>query len=531
MNFKDVTPEITEQARAIYWNKEVPWDDRMATLKKLFGKKGERTVRRWCSEKLGFPVKPIIEPEQYVKAKDKVYDKNKKRFLITWAQNNTPIHTQFFENMKSYADFIDASIHVIAGRYKNPTSVFDDKDFDYWDESVLPYLDANKHSIHKYLTILSDSKVQPTAVNPMTGMEGMTGIESCVIGSPKMQLDIVPVLKKYAPKIMLTSGACSRKNYTESKIGKKAEFHHTYGFVIIEIKDSEIFYARQITADEKTGAFIDLCFNVNNGIVETIDEIEGIVLGDLHYGDHNPLVLENTFKLTDILRPKYVVLHDVFDAKSISHHTQQDPFAQYGLEKNNLNNLQDEINNLMSGLDLFRGFENVIIVRSNHDTHLDKFLANDWRRLPTSKNSLTYMKLSKRLLEQYEKKNKRELVIGVIPELINEEFPNYITLNYNDSFRIKNWEVGNHGDIGSSGTRGAPEQFRRLNTKMICGHTHTPKRKDGLVYAGTSTYLRLDYNKGASSWLNSHVIIHKNGKIQHINFIGKNKEFTTLFNI
>ena len=55
------------------------------------------------------------------------------------------------------------------------------------------------------------------------------------------------------------------------------------------------------------------------------------------------------------------------------------------------------------------------------------------------------------------------------------------------------------------------------------GHYHSPQRKDGALAVGTSTKLRVGYNNGPSSWLQSHVIIHKNGKAQHINFF-KNKK-------
>jgi hypothetical protein len=51
-------------------------------------------------------------------------------------------------------------LYVIAGRYKNPTSVFTDKDFDSWDDKVVPYLDANRHDIHKYVSVMSDLKIQ-----------------------------------------------------------------------------------------------------------------------------------------------------------------------------------------------------------------------------------------------------------------------------------------------------------------------------------------------------------------------------------
>ena len=63
-----------------------------------------------------------------------------------------------------------------------------------------------------------------------------------------------------------------------------------------------------------------------------------------------------------------------------------------------------------------------------------------------------------------------------------------------------------------------------LNTKIIVGHYHSPGRKDGAIAVGTSTHLRVGYNNGPSSWLQSHVIIHNNGKAQHINFI--DGEFT-----
>jgi hypothetical protein len=80
--------------------------------------------------------------------------------------------------------------------------------------------------------------------------------------------------------------------------------------------------------------------------------------------------------------------------------------------------------------------------------------------------------------------------------------------------------------VGSSGSRGSLQQFRKLNTKIVVGHYHSPGRKDGALAVGTSTLLRIGYNIGASGWLQSHVIIHEDSKAQHINFI--NGEYTTL---
>lgn len=101
MKFKDLTEADKKYAYDIYTNKDMSWDDRMIKLMDFFGK-SERTVRKWCSEKLNFKEKVDIEPEQYVKAKERKFDKNKKRFIITWAQNNTPVHSGLLKNIEAY---------------------------------------------------------------------------------------------------------------------------------------------------------------------------------------------------------------------------------------------------------------------------------------------------------------------------------------------------------------------------------------------------------------------------------------------
>ncbi len=172
--------------------------------------------------------------------------------------------------MLAYAKHIDAGIHIILVRYKNPTSVFEDRDEDFWVDEVDRYKDANRHNIHKYLSVMSDVKIQPTATNPMSGMQGMSGVNSCIFGGPKVQLEMIPVLDGNKPKMMVSTGAVTLMNYTDSKSGKKGEFHHTLGFCVVEIEDKETFYVRQVTADDKTGNFSDLFYRVENGKVSNL---------------------------------------------------------------------------------------------------------------------------------------------------------------------------------------------------------------------------------------------------------------------
>lgn len=553
MKFEELDDSQRDVFKKTYYDKSIKWDDRIRILMELT-QKSARTVQKWA-KKLGLKEKSEVESPEFIKAKERKINPKKKRFIITWAQNDTPVHRKFLSNLEEYAKFIKADIHVIAGRYKNPTSVFTDRSYDRWHSRVTPYLDAARHDVHKYLSIMSDVKIQPTAVNPMTGLEGMSGINSCVFGSPKVQLDMIPVLEGCKPKMMVTTGACTVKNYTDSKAGKKGEFHHTLGFVVVEIKDEETFFIRQVTATDD-GDFIDLMNSVqfigteeeiqfdttidrvnwnaeNFGDdpvtvlgetkIEKIDEIEACVLGDIHFGKEDPVVLEQTLDLLGHLRPKHVVLHDVFDGDSINHHESKDPFAQYRKEVRGKNSLKGEIEYMLDQLERFSQFENVVIVRSNHDDFLDRWLKNgDWKKQPTPKNSMEYMEYSQMLLRQYAES---EDVKGVIPEIINGRFPEFVTLGRSDSYIVKGWELAQHGDVGASGSRGSVQQFRRLNAKMIVGHYHAPSRKDGVVAVGTSTYLRVGYNIGASSWLQSHAIILPNGKVQHIHFI--DGEFTT----
>lgn len=521
MKFNELTEENINHIKTVYADKDTAWDQRMSILSEYLGK-SERTVQNWL-KKLGIKYRyDVEESPQLIAAKQRQFDKSKKRFIITWAQNDTPVHEAFISNVEKYAEHIDADIHVIAGRYKNPTSVFTDKNYDTWDVRVEKYLDANRHDIHKYVSIMSDVKIQPTAVNPMTGMQGLSGINSCVFGSPKVQMQSLPVLEGNMPKMMLTTGACTVSNYTDSKAGKKGEFHHILGFVVIEIKDNEKFFIRQVTADDN-GDFTDLYYHVfkdeEESVVTKIDSVSALILGDLHWGKHDEQVINGTLELMRKLYPENVVLHDVFDGNSINHHDINDPFVQFRKEMSGENSLKKEIDEMLEGIKIFEKY-NTIIVRSNHDDFVDRWLKNtDWRRTVTPKNSMEYMEYAHAILSGKAQN-------GVIPYVINQKYPHFKCLGRSDSYIVKGWELGQHGDIGAGGSRGSLIQMRQMNTKMVVGHYHSPERKDGAISVGTSTKLRIGYNIGPSNWLQSHVIIHRDGKAQHINFI--DGEYTTI---
>jgi hypothetical protein len=510
MKFKNLTEVQIQKITEIYTSKDISWDAKEDLLEEYTGK-SSRTARDWAS-KLGL-TKPIdIASPQYEEAKQKKFDKKKKIVLIGWAQNDTPVHEGLLKEMEAYAKYHDAAIHIIAGRYKNPTSVHSPS-ADTWAKRVKPYLDANRHDIHQYMSIMSDVKIQPTAVHPLTGLQSISKGNSCIFGHPKVHMDSIPVLEGHKSKLMLTTGAVTVPNYTDSKAGKKGEFYHTMGFCIVEIKDKETFFVRQVVA-ANDGSFNDLYYNVKGGKVSRIKTIDTAVLGDLHYGNHDVQVVDVTFDvLLKKLKPKNLVLHDVFDGESISHHERDDPFKQYAKEMANKNDLAVEIDNMLSFFKRIKKykFKNTIVARANHDDFIDRWLVTtDWRKAHP-KNSLTYSEFTVAKL-------KGDASEGIIPWLLNRDFPKVMALGRNNSYTSLGWELAQHGDKGTNGSRGSLSQFHKLATKIIVGHYHTPGRKDGALAVGTSTKLRLPYNIGPSSWMHAHVIVHNNGKAQHVFF-------------
>lgn len=480
---------------------DIPYDD---SVRRVFSAELEDQSKK---EKLDNESVRLIE-----EAKSKVITAGRSRFLITWAQNQTPIHKKLFDNMKEYADNIDAEILVIAGRYKNPTSIFTEAKNESWAREVKPYLTLNRHNIHPLLQILSDVKISPTASTPLSGMNGVTGLESCIVGHPRQHLKSLPVLEGYPHKLLLSTGAVTVPNYTDSKAGKKGEFHHVLGFIIVEIDIDDDFHIRHVVAD-KDGNFYDINGSVIDGVYTYgIQPIECAILGDMHVRHTNEDALAVTMDYLKHAQPEKVVIHDVFEAESILHWDEKDPFRLLQKEEQGLDNLEEELEEVMLFLNEHKD-KNLYVVRSNHDDMLDRWLKNtDWRK---ARNKKMYLILSNLLASSPVAQNK-----GVLPALIETRFGSEVkTYGLDDSLRVYGWELGMHGHLGANGSRGGHTQFKNLNTKNIVGHGHHPHKEDGHIMVGTLTDLRVGFNRGASNWMNGFAIIHPNGKAQLINII------------
>ncbi|MHB8762545.1 MAG: hypothetical protein ACYC6J_09250 [Coriobacteriia bacterium] len=477
-----------------------------------------RNLSRFISNNIDIVDKDIntLTSSEYKTASEKKFDKNKKRFLITYVQEHTPIHEELFENMVAYANYIDADIHCIAGVYSNNNSKYD-KNESTWNVKVIPYLDASRHKIHKYLCVLSDVNILPTAERPIRGFESLTGEESSIIGHPRQHLEVIPTLPSSQEKLILTTGALTIPNYRKSRVGSKAEFHHTFGFVIIEIDDENTFIPRQVSV-MSDGSFMDCRFSVKNGIVKEDATLDAIILGDVHLGKHDEAMLEKTEELMSVLKPKKTIVHDLFDGYSVNHHASKDFIEQVYNYNNGLNDLRNELQLNLDWLEKWKKW-NIVIVPSNHNEWIDR-----WVRFRNGKsdiaNAIIFNEFENVLFNNLAPK-------GLYAYYIDKHFKGEVkTLHRDDSFKVLGWELNNHGDLGSNGAKASPLTFRKLNVKIISGDKHFIYKLDGAIGVGVSTHKKHGYNKGLSSWVNAHVGIHTNGKAQH--FIYRNNKFTTL---
>lgn len=516
MTFKQLSKKDQNFIGQVHADSSIPWQSRMNMLTKRFDTT-ERTIRKWIRE-LGFS-KPMGEDlsDQLVTARSRMVS-GSKFYIISCCQNATPVHPDLLHNMEAYAKEIGAEIHIVPFRYRNPTSVFTDRDDDWWVDEVTPYLSASRLFFNNGIVLLGDVKVQPTASNPLNGFEGLTGDSTTIIGHPRVHIKSCPVLDGHDSKMMLTTGAVSLPNYTDSMVGKKGEFHHTYGFVIVEIKNKNDYFVRQVTA-ENDGSFCDLLKEVKNGKVTNIDSVEAYVMGDLHSACKDEPLYKATLDILQVLKPKNVILHDVFNGNSITHHERNDPIKSFQKMSEGKNLLIKDIEASLKDLQDLLPY-NPIVVRSNHDLWLDRWIVDqDWKK--ELHNSVHYMEFAHALLTG-------KAPNGIFPYIVEKAYGDKVKcLKENDSFKIKGWELANHGHMGANGSKGNIEQYRKFNTKVIVGDWHQVSRKDGALSVGTHSKLRMGFNKGPSSWNNGDVIIHPNGKAQHLIFF-KNKCTTLL---
>jgi hypothetical protein len=438
------------------------------------------------------------------------------RFVVTTAVVEKPIHLGFYNTIKNYCEKNNALLLVLPCQDVANRSTLND--WTLAPELHGEYIVFNDLALNSKVFI-SEIRQSAKHINPLTGL-GRLGQKngSMIVSSPKQALEYVQVSnKRKVPRAIMSTGAITKNDYRTDRYmsGRTsyiAENDHVIGAVIVEIADNKRFFFRQIQADIKTGSFADCGIKyLPDGKVEEFLP-QAIVLGDYHAGETDPVVKRVTKEIIMATKPQDLILHDLFDGKSISHHDMGKPLVKARKAMANLLSLQNEVRFMNKELDEVSEWVDgsTIIVKSNHDEVLQRYLV-EGRYVKDDNNHYYALDLAKKYLED---KDPLQYASETIEGLKNKD--KIIWLQREEEYKVANVELGSHGD----GWGVSMASLEKALGNAVVGHTHTAGIWRGVFRVGTSTKLQQSYNIGGlSTWTHTHCLVYPNGQRQLINII------------
>lgn len=454
-------------------------------------------------------------------------DPDTKVYIITCAQNGTPVDPEFWPCLKTAARHKKAELLVVPIRYKNPTSLWEESQAneEYWVPEVQDYLWNQHTELNQNLVLIGDAKTQPTAAQPVVGYEAITGASSAIIGHPKIQMKCIPAPSNRMAKVLTTTGACTVPNYTDSKAGKIGAFHHSLAALVVEVVGKK-FFLRHMGFDKKTGSCTDLDRRYYPDHHEKAPRAAALVMGDTHTDFISKDVERATFGsegMVETLRPQELIWHDLLDAYAVNPHHKGNPFNAYAKVVSGRTSIADEVRRACHFVKDRTPKDTLsVIVPSNHNDFLRRWIVDsDWKTQPS--NALFYLETAAQMLRE----TRFIPEIGTVyPSPFPMVFPQIVdcsnikllkddhTDNKGPSHKVLGIELGMHGDRGPNGSRGSIQNHKRLGVRSIIGHSHCVGIEEGCYQVGTSTGLNLEYTGGPSSWLTAHCVINADGKRQ-----------------
>lgn len=451
--------------------------------------------------------------------------KNYQRYVVVTAVNGQRLCVDFLKSIETYCRLNDALILIIpchdpAHNLDNEIEWhFDDVLSDYdWVFEELP-LNSNIH--------ISSIRVTAKQINPTTGLgRFVQGQGSGIFGSPKQNLDYVPVSNVKFPHALMSTGAITLPNYKSTRGNSLrtafiAEHDHVMGGLIIEIQSDQIYHVRQIQADSnggfcelKGGASQQLGFYYQ-GNRKPQKVTPKLVIGDYHAGEHDLSAEKAWLELVKLTKADEVIVHDLHNGISTNHHDENKIVLLARRAREGKLDVAKELAITGSVLNLWTGkVKQVTVARSNHDEFLHRWVESG-KFVKEPHNFQLGCKLAEKMVDGVD-----PLIYGL--ELHgNLKSPEKIRwLNRDEDYKLAGIEIGAHGDLGPNGSRGSRASLERSYGKATIAHSHSPGILRGIFQVGTTSWLKLDYNRGPSSWLHCSCVHWPNGQRQLVNSIG-----------
>jgi len=454
--------------------------------------------------------------------------KKHKRFIVTTAVSGQSAHWGFVESMRNFCDKNDALLIILPSH--DPAHNLDNEIDWHFDANVMENLLIFEETRINTNFFISGIRVTAKQINPITGLSEISQKKgSFISASPKQFLEYDPVSANKLPHARMTTGACTLPNYKSSKgnslrTSYLAENQHTLGAVIVEIENDEIYHFRQVQADEK-GSFCDLGKEYGPSTVKALvgKDAPVLVMGDYHAGEHDESAVKAWIEVINELKVQEVVFHDMFNGASINHHEEHDILLRAERIRKGLDSLEKELTLTAKEFDRILGLKSVksgVVVKSNHDDFIDR-----WVRPYKFANDPRNAEFGTMLASEVIKASKR----GMKPDFFKlalelngppKNMSKIRWLSADEDYVVGDVHLGAHGDRAANGSRGSIKGMAKAYPRCVIGHSHTPGIFKGAFQVGTTSLLRLGYNKGASSWVHSSCLVYKNGSRQLINSIG-----------
>ncbi|MCH4539484.1 hypothetical protein [Ochrobactrum sp. A-1] len=445
------------------------------------------------------------------------------RFLISAAQDDTPVHQEFLRNMEAYAQYIGA--HIVIGGHTYQLGLFEDHSAqaNVYDPLLLPYLCHDRVQLTPDVLYLGSANVLPTTANPLNGWLTQNHGGHVIVPHSRIALQSIPRLQGQDPRFAVSTGTVTMPNYTARAAGQKSIFHHTFGFTVVEIDvDGEVFL-RPISASDD-GTFQDLNTFVMDGECFGDQRVRAISWGDIHHEQLDDTIAATSFgydrktkqrldniNILDGLQPEVQFFHDTLDFRRRNHHNLHDPHVMALVSAGGSENVEAEVQEASNFIAACtRDFCKTVVVESNHDNALARWLKNV-DGAGDVKNAYYWHDLNAAWHKAIRAGNDSFNVVEY--GLRRANLPDSVEfVGAGQGYQVDGIECGLHGDLGISGSRGSPNQFKRFGVRTSTGHTHTPSISEGAYVSGVSAKLDQGYNRGPTTWAHAHIVQYHNGK-------------------
>lgn len=455
-----------------------------------------------------------------------------KRYILTSAQNNTKVNVPFWTLLMKLADYYEAE--VLVGTYSYNQNQFgklsvkagQHKGYDntlWFDPLIREYIKNSDRSIELApgLVWCGEMNILPTAVNPLAGLETYTHRKSAIFPHAKVAMRSIATMQGEGAKLNYTTGTVTLKNYVQKKEGIKAEHHHRYAALVVEVNHEGQWWVRQVGFSNKGGVLQDLDVVVAADGVTNNNPIEAVTWGDLHATHAEEWVVNASQDMLDTLKPRVQFLHDILEGTSINRHVIKhapDPHYAYTRWLRGLHRVDEELKRSAEVVTKYlRSWCETVVPDSNHDgwwlkSWLSKY---DYRFDPA--NAELFLDMQKWFYSEI----KKLVPLGLSHKDVNVTeyamqkagLSGIKFLLADESFTIcgKKIECGQHGHLGPNGSHGSPSNLSVVGRRANTGHTHSTGIWNGLYVAGTTSKLKWSYTYGPSSWSHSHIVTYPNG--------------------